>query len=114
MRRWSLIAESSSFHLTNSSKRHVCIFECMKLRFRIWVTDTWHDANTQFHEFPCSVYLVIKYVQTDIPSYSFVWNELCYGGLLGYGTSRQVTFGFSGTIITLCQCPSYTASTFNV
>jgi hypothetical protein len=68
MRRWWLVAASSTFHITKLTKRHDGSTERMKLKFRIWIIVTWHEVNTEFHEFPCCFSIVIKYVQTDTPS----------------------------------------------
>jgi hypothetical protein len=68
MRRWSLIAASSTFHLTTSTKRHVGDTQCRKFKFIILIMGMRNDLCTKFHEFPCILSLVIKYVETDIAS----------------------------------------------
>jgi hypothetical protein len=59
MRRRSLIATSSTFHLSKSSNHHVGNTACRKLKFRISKIDIWHDMHTKFHEFLSSLSPVI-------------------------------------------------------
>jgi hypothetical protein len=65
MRRWSLIAASSTFHLMTSRNCHIGITECRKLKCKILRIDLWHNVHAKFHEYPSSYYLVIKCVQVQ-------------------------------------------------
>jgi hypothetical protein len=66
MCRWSLIAASSSFHLTNSSNRHVGNTECRKLKLKIWIVDIWHDVHNNFMDFrQVFLYLLNIYKRTS-------------------------------------------------
>jgi hypothetical protein len=68
MRRWSLIAASSTFHITNSCKSHIGNTERRKVKFIICVISMLHGVYTKFHQFPSILSIVIKYEQTDIAS----------------------------------------------
>jgi len=50
-------------------KQYVGINVCRKLKCRIWRSDLWHNVHTKYHEYPSSLSLVIKYVQTDTDSW---------------------------------------------